>query len=167
MIDAEFKLDKRFLQKAKARFERFEAEAGVLEDGPHYSPRVRARKGSMEGGPVRKKSGRVNGSLAGVGEQLRTVHRVPYLTAPFKQNRSKEMKELRLRLVELITGKAKSYSKFQTALRSLIRTPILKQKYGHNSLATARAKGFNRFLIDTGQFFRAITAKVRVRRVSK
>jgi hypothetical protein len=48
----------------------------------------------------------------------------------------------------------------QNLLQAVIRNPILRGDYGRNAMSTARNKGFNRLFIDTGQFFRAIKAKV-------
>lgn len=167
MINAGFKFDKRFTKRVQARYERFQIKAGILEDGPHFKA-LPAKKGkaTVFGGPARQKSRVRDGNLSDVGESIRKVHRVPYLTAPFKKN-SRELKNVRRELANLLTGKSSSYSKIETALRSLIREPILKQRYGRNSRLWARVKTFNRFLIDTGQFFRAIIAKVRVGRVQK
>ena len=51
------------------------------------------------------------------------------------------------------------------ALRAVVRNPMLKGEYGPNKPSTIRAKGFDRFSIDTGQLYTAIGAKVRVKRL--
>ncbi len=67
-------------------------------------------------------------------------------------------------LGDFLSGKNKSKASVETAMTRVVVNPILQRKYGHNSRATAKAKGFNRFLIDTGQLVKAISAKVSLRR---
>lgn len=127
------------------------------------SQKNRARGlGTMEGGPVRLKKATTRGTIMKIAQYIRRRHKIPYLTAPFKNAKSKEMKTLLAELMNLTTGKSKSYSKAETALRAVIRVPFLRKKYGRNSIAAQRIKTFDRLGIDTGQFFRALDGKVRV-----
>lgn len=162
------KIDRRFKKRFQAHFERLELQAGVLQDKPHYAA-LPAKRGlnAFAGGPARKKSRfKSNQSVAQVAEQLRTVHRVPYLTQPFEKN-TRERRQMMKAFGALITGKTRSFADLREAILKLIQTPILKQRYGRNTPKTVKTKTFNRFLIDTGQFFRALSARVRRRRVSK
>lgn len=118
--------------------------------------------GTMEGGPVRLKKATTRGTVMKIAHYIRTRHKIPYLTAPFRNAKSKEIKTLTRELISLIAGKTKSYSKTETALRAAIRVPFLRKKYGRNSRAAQRIKTFDRLGIDTGQFFRALDGKVRV-----
>lgn len=119
--------------------------------------------GTLEGGPVRLMQKRTRGTVAEVGEAIRKIHKVDYLREPFKDENSPDMKKLRKALANLLKGKA-GYSKVETAFRAVLRNPILKRKYGANSAQAKRVKTFDRKLIDTGQFFKAIKAKVRVKK---
>lgn len=120
---------------------------------------------TVAGGPARRKSMKIKGKVSDVSRQIRK--RVDYLSLPFKNESSPEMRKLKKTLFDLIQRKQTSYTYVQTALRNAIRTPILKQKYGPNSRATIKAKRFNRFLFDTGQFYQTIGARVRVRKPAK
>lgn len=170
MIKADFKIDNRFKRTLQARYQGYELKAGILEDRRHKAPLPKTfGLASLEGGPARKKSKRDDTTVAKVGENLRKVHNMDYLRAPVRAWRSMDMKAFRTAFMRFVTGKAKSRSQAETTLRAVIRNPILKGKYGRNSRAWARVKGFNRKAIDTGQFYRAITAMVRKvkKRVSK
>lgn len=168
MIKAEFKLDKRFKQRLVGRYERYTVEAGVLEDKPHRDPRpAKQGLGSLQGGPVRKMKQTSRGKISDVSENIRKVHGIDYLRIPVERRNSKDMKNFRKLLIELLQGKIRGYSKVEAALRAVIRNPILNKQYGANSRLTRAIKTFNRKLIDTGQFFKAIKAKVRSGRVQK
>lgn len=165
----------------KSRFERFSAQAGILDQGKAYVKpyaKVHAVKGknglrtrgltTVAGGPARFKSSTASKlTIAQVAEFIRKRTGVNYLTAPFAQKNSLRMKTLRKEIGRLITGEAKSYSKLQTALREVIRYPILRLKYGKNKPSTVKRKGFDRYLFDTGQFYQNLKAKVQVKRVQK
>jgi hypothetical protein len=162
LINAEFKIDKRLQKKILARYQGYELTAGILENSP-YRAALPARKGlaTVEGGPARKKSSRVRSTVADVGEAIRTQQRIDYLRAPVRQWRSVDMKAFRDAFSKFLAGASKSRSQTETALRAVIRNPILHGRYGRNTPRWARVKTFNRKLIDTGQFFRAIIARVR------
>jgi len=161
LIKPEFKIDKRFKKRLQARYERFDLKAGILEDKPHKNPEP-ARKGlgALQGGPVRKQKAKTSTTLAKVSENLRKTQ-ADYLRAPFEQPKSKPMIAFRRALGDLITRKNTNYSRVEAALRAVLRIPILQKKYGSNTPKTRKVKTFNRKLIDTGQFFKAIIAKVR------
>ncbi len=148
----------------RGRYERYELQAGILQDSAHRRPKPKsAGFGTLSGGPVRLKSKKTQGNVSGVAERIRKAGD-DYIRAPFSQPRSAPMRDFLRALGDLLTDRT-TRSKVETALRAVIREPILRGKYGRNSIATARVKGFNRKLIDTGQFYRAIIARVRTRRV--
>jgi hypothetical protein len=166
VISGEFKIDSRFKQRLKVRYGRFEFQAGVLQNRPHLAPLSKS-KGltTLQGGPARRKSRtKAYGTVQDVGERLRKSGN-DYLRAPIQKFKSPDMVAFRKAWGLLITGVTKSKSQVETAFRAVIRNPILKGAYGRNTRQTAKAKGFNRKLIDTGQFFQAIAAKVLVKRV--
>lgn len=49
--------------------------------------------------------------------------------------------------------------RLQNACRSIVRNPILRKEYRPNAVATAVAKGFNHFGVNTGTLFKNIEAK--------
>jgi hypothetical protein len=120
--------------------------------------------GTLEGGPVRLQKPKTWGTVAEVGEAIRKIHGIDYLRTPVRRENSPEMKELRKAFFDLLRGRNKNYSAVEAKFRAVLRIPILKARYGRNTSAAARVKTFNRKLIDTGQFFKAIIARVRVRK---
>lgn len=123
--------------------------------------RNRARGlGTLMGGPVRLKKVTTKGTVMQVGEYMRKVHKIPYLTAPFAR-KTNEVKAMLAGFMAL-NSRQTTASKVETLARAVIRIPFLKKRYGRNSAATQKVKTFNRLGIDTGQFFTALDAKVRV-----
>ncbi len=166
MIRPEFKLDKRFKKTVAARYERFEFRAGILDDRPHRRalPKTRGLN-SLEGGPVRRMSStKTSGRVGDVGDRIRK-RGDDYLRAPFEKPRSREMVAFLRAFADLVTGRVTSKKFAEAALQKVIREPILRLKYGRNTPLWAKVKGFNRKLFDTGQFFRAIVARIRQRDV--
>jgi hypothetical protein len=164
VINAQFRLDRRFRKTLSGRFERFDIQVGILEDKPHKTPRSPRSIGSLQGGPVRKVSARTNGMVSQVSERMRK--RYDFYRKPFKK-KSPDVRKFVRAFFELATGKTKSYGKTRTALRAVIRNPILKGAYGKNRMRTRLKKGFNRLMIDTGQMFKGINARIRSRRGKK
>lgn len=164
-------LDQRFKRKLAGRFEKYEFQAGVLKDGPHFRARSNAQ-GTLQGGPVRKmnKAKTDRFSTGAISRRLLARYKGPsggnVYTDPLRR-KSRDMSAFLEAFANLVTGKNKNYSRVETMLRALIRNPLLKRRYGSNTQERIRVKGFNRLMIDTGQFFKAIQAKVRVRRVQK
>jgi hypothetical protein len=81
-----------------------------------------------------------------------------YLVKPFR-SRNDDIIKFSKAFLDYCVGKEKE-KRVINLLQAVVRNPILGQRYGRNSPATIRIKGFNRLLIDTAQFFRAIQAKV-------
>lgn len=155
----EIQLDKRFSKRLQARYDRFELLAGVLDNKPYRTPRRgKKNRGTLEGGPVRRQSGIISGTILQVSNIMQ--RRTNYLIAPVKNKNSRDYKAFRLELMRFLSGQGGQRYKVIQYLRAMIRNPMLKQKYGRNTLATAHAKGFNRFMFDTGQLFRNIKSKI-------
>lgn len=158
-------LDKRFKQRMQARYDRFEMQVGILEDGPHRKPKpASAGLSSYASGPVRKKS-RTNGPLtiSEVSEAIRGRMEVNYLTDPFKK-KSSDIIKFSDGFFRMASGKANTMRRrVENLMQAIVRNPILRGDYGSNSALTKKIKTFNRYLIDTGQFFKAIRARVKVK----
>lgn len=161
------KLDRRFAKQAKGRFEKYEFNVGILQDARHKEPQP-ASKGlkSYAGGPARKVSTRESGqTISEVSEELRKNSGINFYTAPFQGRRNKDILAFAKSFFDLCAGRAQA-RQAENYLQAIVRNPILRGDYGKNTSQTAKIKGFNRFMIDTAQLFRAITAKVKVKRVS-
>ncbi len=163
-------LSKRFAERLQGRFEKYQLEAGVLQDGPH---RValrgeRGKKGqdvlsSYAGGPVRKASRKAGPlTIAQVSAANRERMSANYLTDPFRNPASSEIVKFSQAFFKSAFGRG-SIKRLENLLQAIIRNPILRGDYGGNSGLTQRIKGFNRRMIDTGQLFKAIRASVKVR----
>lgn len=163
-----FKLDKRFSSQAKGILEKYQFEVGILQDKAHKEARDQgAGLSSYAGGPTRKTSGRSSGkTISEVSQELRARTGINIFTQPFFSKKNKEILDFVHAYFELCAGKTQK-KRVENLLQAIVRNPILRGDYGRNSPQTAKIKGFNRFLIDTSQLFRAITSKVRSNSVSK
>jgi hypothetical protein len=161
-------LGKRWQKKLKNEIEGFEFEVGVLEDKPHRLPVEHGlfdqpALTSYAGGPVRKAT-RI-ASDKSVGEVLvENMERMnlDLLLQPFK-DRSSDILRFTDAFLKMALRKNMSINRVENLLQAIVRNPILKQKYGPNRPGTADAKGFDRHLFDTGQMFKAITARAKKR----
>ncbi len=180
---ATIKLDRRFQKEAKGIFEKYTFDVGVLQDAPHKNPltalqgRKRAWKKDIKltptearaqgtlksyaGGPARKVSTKDSGkTIAEVSEDLRKNTGINFYSLPFKSKKNADILKFLKSFFDLCGGRGE-VKRVENTLQAIVRNPILRGDYGKNSPATAKAKGFNRFMIDTAQLFKAITAKVR------
>ncbi len=161
-MSTSIKIDKRFKKKVKGVFEKYEFQVGILNDGAHRGALSRTRGlSSYAGGPVRKKSRISTQSISEVSENLRKNTGIEYLTAPFRK-KSSDITKFANEFIKLAIGKSEK-KRVENLLQAVVRNPILRGDYGSNSKVTKIIKGFNRFMIDTGQLFKAIRAKAIVR----
>lgn len=157
MFDAKMVGLKNFINK---RLGAYSVEVGILIDGPEKT----AAQGTKNfyGGPARK-SGKASGvSLRAVLEKFDALYNLLYGAWARPQN-----KEVAIVVKEMITDMNKSTAdkrRFLNAAQAVVRNPILRGDYGQNSPQTAKIKGFNRLLIDTGTMFKNIKARL-VKRV--
>ncbi len=161
-------LDKRFVNRVRAKYENFDIRAGILVDGPHYRPAPKPRGKhlrltTVDGMAARRKSRKEDGTIAQLSKSLRQRTGVNIFTSPFKLGNSLEIQKFKQAMRNLFVAdrvgglQAAAESKLVEALRA----PIRQRRYGNNSILTARTKGFDRFLFDTGQLYKAIRARVR------
>ncbi len=153
-------LDRRFSKQAKGVYEKYDFYVGVLVDGPHKSPGKGLK--SYAGGPARKVSFTSTMTISEVSESLRKSTGINFYTKPFKSQKNKDILAFTKEFFQLCAGKGQA-KRAENLLQAIVRNPILRGDYGSNSSLTAKIKGFNRFMIDTAQLFKAITAKVRTR----
>lgn len=159
------KLDRRFRKQAKGVFEKYSFDVGILEDGPHKAALDKSQGlKSYAGGPARKTSRQATSTLSQVSERLRKSTGINFYTKPFKSKKNKDILRFVDSFMKVCLGRSQP-KRAENLLQAIIRNPILRGDYGRNSKATAQIKGFNRFMIDTAQVFKAIRAKVRVKNV--
>lgn len=160
------KLDGRFKKQAKGVFEKYNFDVGIIENGPHKAAQSKSRGlKSYAGGPARKTSRTIDGTLAGISEAARIHTGINFYTRPFKAKKNKDILKLIKNFFDLCSGRG-SRKRLENTLQAVVRNPILRGDYGKNNPGTAKSKGFSRLMIDTGQLFKAIKAKTRLRRVS-
>lgn len=142
----------------KAKVESYRFEVGILEDKPHRAPSKVLS--TYAGGPARRASSRQQGTLAAVSAGVR-AQVGNYLTKPFKDQKNAPA-QLFKTFFELIfaSNSASKRKRLENLIAAVVRNPILRGAYGRNKKITADNKGFNRKLIDTGQFVRNIKARV-------
>jgi hypothetical protein len=158
-------LDKRFQKHVRGIVEKYSFDVGVLDDAPHKSAKY-AKKGqnvlsNYAGGPVRKTTQKAYLSVADVSESFRKFLGFNYLTKPFAKKNS-EIVRFTNEFLKLAFGRSQK-KRVENLLQAIVRNPILRKDYGDNSAKTQKAKGFNRLGIDTGQLFKGIKARVKVR----
>lgn len=152
-------------KKLKGRVEKYNFEAGILSDKPHKEP---IQHGVFEspqltnyaGGPARKLSRNISDKstadiLVANSERLN----IDLLRDPLKDE-SSDINKFTTAFLKYVTTE-KNIKRVENLLQAVIRNPILRGDYGTNSGATARFKGFNRHLIDTGQMFKSIMVKAK------
>lgn len=163
MAGVEIKLDGRFFKQAKGVFEKYTFDVGVLEDKAHKVARKQLKV--FAGGPARRTGARPSGLTIGqVSERVRKHTGINIYQAPFASKKNADILKFTKSFFELCAGRGQK-KRCENLLQAIVRNPILRGDYGRNSKLTAKIKGFNRLLIDTGQLFQAIKARVN-RRVS-
>lgn len=162
-------LDKRFTKKLGGRFGKYSFQVGVLQDAQRrlVKNKVNAyQQGSFyetstyAGGPVRKTKNKYDGTmLSDSSKGFRDHLGFNYLTEPFK-HKSSDIIKFANEFFKLCFGRSEK-RRCENLLQAIVRNPILRGDYGHNTPATAKTKGFDRHGFDTGQLFKSIKAFCR------
>lgn len=155
---ASLKLDGRLAKQAKGAIERYNFDVGVIHDRQH----MKAGKGqkNLAGGPSRKISRKASGlTIAEVSEEVRKQTGVNFYTRPFRSKKNRELVRFVRDFFQVVSGR-KQAKQLENSLQAIVRNPIMRGDYGSNKSLTAKIKGFNRLLIDTGQLFKAIKARI-------
>jgi hypothetical protein len=141
-----------------------EFHVGILKDGPHRDPLPKEEGlANYLGGPVRKKSRKSSDSMSEVSASFREFLGFNFYTKPFTLKTNKEILKMSREFIKLISaagGKINGNVRLRNMAQAIVRNPLLRGDYGSNSRTWAKEKGFNRLGFDTGQLFKAITAKV-------
>ncbi len=163
------KLDKRFQKNVAGRFGKYVFEVGILEDNSYKTPKrgVRGLHGqdvisTYAGGPVRQKSTKDSGmAVSDVSKAMRDRLGFNYLTKPFEK-KSSDIIKFTGEFFKLVSGKSQK-RRAENLLQAVVRNPILRGDYGKNTELTKKIKGFDRYMIDSAQLFKAIVAKCRLK----
>lgn len=156
--DLQFQASERLTSFIGKRLGKYEVEVGILEDGPEK--KWKPEQKNFHGGPANKTAGNAKDST------LRDVFakwnlRYQLLLAPLRAAGNKDVVEVIGRMVADLGTLGKQKQQFLNAVQALIRNPIMRGDYGKNSKEWAKAKGFNRLLINTGAMFNAIKARFK------
>ena len=163
-----FEIGKSWGKKLQGRVEKFNFEIGILDDGPHYEPKVpqglysEPLLKSYAGGPARQQSNMKSEKTTGeiFVENMKRLN-INFLTRPFQDKNDDLFRFMQAFLKLVVQRPGISMKRVENLLQAVVRNPILKQEYGQNSAKTADAKGFNRNLIDTAQMFKSIKARAK------
>jgi len=159
-------LDKRFKKKVRGMFGKYEFEVGVLEDKTHFKAKRGApgAKGqdvikAYAGGPARQQTRTSSGmTVAEVSKSLRDALGFNYLLKPFESPKNADILKFSKEFFKLVFGRSQK-KRCENLLQAIVRNPMLRGDYGHNSALTQKIKGFDRKTIDTAQLFKNIKAK--------
>lgn len=156
--DLEFLASERLTSFIGKRLGKYDVEVGVLEDGPEKN--WKRQQKSFHGGPANKTAGNNK------NETLRAVFakwnlRYQLLLAPWRNPDNQTVVTIVRRLTEALTKGGMPTNHLPNAVQGAIRNPIMRGDYGKNSKEWAKAKGFNRLLINTGAMFNAIKARFK------
>lgn len=166
-------LDKRFKKNLAGKFGKYSFEVGILEDGPHRDAKREKRglKGAdvltqYAGGPARKMSNKNSGGklISDVSHDNTVRLGFSYLVKPFEGGSRKNADILAFsnEFFRFAFGHTQK-KRAENLLQAIVRNPILRGDYGKNSRLAQKIKGFDRFMIDTAQMFKAIKARVNVK----
>jgi hypothetical protein len=177
MPSVTMKLRRPIKEQMKGVFGKYEFDVGIIEDKAHRAP-AKSKKTpfgmdlksskSYAGGPVRPTSNQPDGwTISGLSKKLRNALGINFYSDPFKgKKQNQDIMKFSKSFFDLCQGRTQK-KRCENLLQAIVRNPILRGDYGHNSPMTRAIKGFDRFLIDTGQFFKAIKARTITNRVSK
>lgn len=163
-MNVEVKITGSLARQLKKRVNQYHFEVGILKDGPYYEPESNAdglidrQLGSFAGGPIRKKTRQWRGQMiSDVAKANMDRLGFNFFARPFKDESQEIVKFTKAYLLFLFRNS--SLKRVENLLQAVVRNPILRGDYGTNSEFTEANKGFNRYMIDTGQMFRAIRAR--------
>jgi hypothetical protein len=154
-------LDKRWTRKLKGRLEQHEFEVGILNDATYRAPKPKSQgTKSLAGGPARITSSRTTDKSVGeISKYMRG--KTDYLRAPFQGDKeNKDIINFTKEFFRYAFGRS-TEKRLVNLMQAIVRNPLARRDYGPNAMSTVLRKGFDRYGIDTGQFFRAILARVK------
>lgn len=145
---------------------KYRFQVGILENKRHYLPATGdtyLTKGqnvwyNYAGLKLRKPSSyKYEGTLYSVARDM--DQKFKWLRKPFMLQGNEDVLNVLMFIVENLNGK-ENRQRIINAVQAVVRNPILRGAYGRNSAKTAKKKGFNKLLMDTGQLFKNIKARL-------
>lgn len=150
------KIEAKFAEKSKQVIEKYYFEVGILEAKKH----LKAKRGQLrvKGNRTRSKvSTTPDKDMQALGSELQG--RYGWLTKPFEDYSSEILNWAKSYIAEIQKPDANE-NRLNNLAQAIVRNPILRGDYGVNKDVTAKVKGFNTLMIDTGQFFDNVKARI-------
>lgn len=141
----------------QVELDKYQVELGILKNEPKKLPLYGQFK-TYAGQKLLRDSKKTSGTLADVAIDL--DNRYKWLRKPFTSPNNKDVTKVVNDIVKSIQGQGDK-QRVLNGMQAVIRNPILRGEYGTNSPRTANKKGFDKLLMATGQFFKAIKARFK------
>jgi hypothetical protein len=139
--------------------QRVTVEVGLLTATRRYPPVVPNSPRSLYGVTARRASRKA--SKETTKEVFQSMSsRYDFLLKPFWMSSNKDVMNMARDFWRYFFGRS-APKRLENLAQAIIRNPILKRKYGSNAQKTIETKGFDHVMIDTGQMFKSITARLR------
>lgn len=160
------KLSMKLTERLQKSLHGYDFEVGILKDTKHFEPVADEFK-VYAGGQARKTS-RVQSELSTGEILIENMKRmgIDLLRAPFRSKNNQEINRFTREFFKMALndnskkGAIRNAKRLINLVQAIVRNPILRGDYGNNTGSTADAKGFDRLLIDTGQMFKNIKARI-------
>lgn len=150
--------------KLKHKVEAYEAIAGIKQT-PRREAAVPRMVGTFAGGSVRKTQPSRSGTTPTQVAAYVMNFAGNIFTVPFQMGTNADiLKFSHAYIKELLGSKGASITnnrRVKNLMQAIIRNPILRGDYKMHKQGTKAKKGFERSLIDTGQFFRSIQVIIK------
>lgn len=111
-------------------------------------------------GGVARKVSRTQGSSTTSELATKFENEYNIFSAPLENEKNYEVIKVLEDLVSWYFQGEDNRKRIENGAQAVVRNPILRGDYGHNSSKTIETKGFDRILIDTAQFFNSIIGDV-------
>jgi hypothetical protein len=148
-----------FAVKLKKQIEKYSFEVGILDDTSAKTA-IKGTLSNFAGGPVRKG---FRDEFTPTMKELATdlQEKYDWLNTPFKSEENREIRNFGEEYVKQVIkdGEQPNIKRLENLMQAIVRNPILRGDYGHNTPQAIQAKGFDRLMIDTGTFFKSIKAR--------
>lgn len=147
-----------FMKNLEREFQKVTVEVGLLTASRRHPPVVPNSPRSLYGVTARRASGKsTNETMKEVFQSMSS--RYDFLLKPFSMSSNEDVMNLARNFWKYFFGRSAA-KRLENLAQAIIRNPILKRKYGSNAQKTIETKGFDHVMIDTGQMFKSITARV-------
>jgi len=152
-----------FRERINGRFSKYSFEVGILKDRKYRKPASKERGlTSLARGPARRQSRETSKYNVSDISAFNRGDSSDYLRDPFRKPANQDQKLIKRFLAEFVkmTSGKSQIRRVENLLQAIVRNPMARGDYGTNARSVQRRKGFDRFMIDTGQLFRSVTARI-------